>query len=386
VPKVASQPLAETLDALTREGELYERLDRGRPDGRPQSGARPGPPGRVRCYACGHRCLILDGLRGICQVRFNRGGTLMVPHGYAGAVHCDPIEKKPFFHALPGSLALTFGMLGCDYHCPYCQNWLTSQALRDPDAIVPPTRISAEELTSLARRQGAKIVASSYNEPLITSEWAAEVFRQARTAGLRTGYISNGNGTPEVLRYLRPWLDCYKVDLKSMSEKNYRALGGKLQNVLDTIRLLVELDFWVEIVTLIVPGFNDSAEELREAARFLASLSPDIPWHVTAFHRDYKMTDPEDTSAVALLRAADIGRQEGLRFVYAGNLPGMVGEWEDTRCPKCEAALIERSGFRVRAYRLTADGRCPECATPIPGIWEEATVPRDAGAPGATPR
>jgi len=362
MPKVASQPLADTLDALTREGELYERLDGN----------------RVRCYACGHRCLVLDGLRGICQVRFNRGGTLLVPHGYAGALQCDPIEKKPFFHAVPGSLALTFGMLGCDYHCPYCQNWLTSQALRDPEAVAPPTRISAEELVARARRQGARMVASSYNEPLITSEWAVEVFREAREAGFLTGYVSNGNGTPEALRYLRPWVDCYKVDLKSMSDRSYRELGGKLQNVLDTIRLLVELDFWVEIVTLIVPGFNDSDEELREAARFLAALSPDIPWHVTAFHKDYKMTDPDNTSALTLMRAAEIGRSEGLRFVYAGNLPGMVGDWEHTRCPTCATALIERSSFRVLAYRLTAEGRCPECATAIPGVWEGARVARGA--------
>jgi pyruvate formate lyase activating enzyme len=302
----------------------------------------------------------------------------MVHHGYVGALQCDPIEKKPFFHAAPGSLALTFGMLGCDYHCPYCQNWLTSQALRDPDAIAPPTRVSASELVGLARRHGARMVASSYNEPLITSEWAVEVFREARAAGFLTGYISNGNGTPEVLRYLRPWVDCYKVDLKSMSDKNYRELGGKLQNVIDTIRLLVELDFWVEIVTLIVPGFNDSDEELREAARFLASLSPDIPWHVTAFHKDYKLTDPDNTSAVKLLRAAEIGREEGLRYVYAGNLPGMVGEWEHTRCSNCGATLIERCGFRVVAYRLTDDGRCPECAAPIPGVWEGARIPRGA--------
>src|SRR3990172_818982 len=340
MPKVASQPLADTLDALTREGELYERLDEN----------------RVRCYACGHRCLILDGLRGVCQVRFNRGGTLMVPHGYVGALQCDPIEKKPFFHAVPGSLALTFGMLGCDYHCPYCQNWLTSQALRDPEAVAPPTRISAEELVGAARRQGARMVASSYNEPLITSEWAVEVFREARAAGFLTGYISNGNGTPEVLRYLRPWVDCYKVDLKSMSGKNYRELGGKLQSVLDSIRLLVELDFWVEIVTLIVPGFNDSDEELREAARFLASLSPDIPWHVTAFHQDYKMTGPPNTTAATLRRAAGIGRAAGLRHVYAGNLPGRVGDLEHTACHQCGRRLIARHGYLIQEYSLTPDG------------------------------
>ena len=206
MPKVASQPLADKLDALTREGELYERLE----------------DGRVRCFACGHRCTIPDGLCGICQVRFNRDGTLQVPHGYVGALQCDPIEKKPFFHVAPGSLALTFGMVGCDYHCPYCQNWRTSQALRNPAAVVPPREVPARELVRLAQDQGARMVASSYNEPLITSEWAVEVFREARAAGFLTGY-SNGNGTPEVLRYPRPWVDCYKVDLNSMPDKNYRS-------------------------------------------------------------------------------------------------------------------------------------------------------------------
>jgi pyruvate formate lyase activating enzyme len=179
-----------------------------------------------------------------------------------------------------------------------------------------------------------------------------------------------------VLSYLRPWVDCYKVDLKSMSPQNYRKLGGKLDHVLDTIRWLVELGFWVEVVTLVVPGFNDSDDELREAARFLAGVSPDIPWHVTAFHKDYKMTDPENTSAATLLRAAAIGREEGLRFVYAGNLPGFVDHWEDTRCPTCDATLIERYGFRIERNVLGPDGRCPACGTTVPGVWDERASSR----------
>ena len=345
--------LQEVLDELSRPGELY----------RPVNDV-------IECYACGHRCRMHDGQRGICQVRYNRGGTLYVPWGYVAALQVDPTEKKPFFHVLPGSHTLTFGMLGCDLRCSYCQNWLTSQALRDPAAGVLPRQMTPEEMVQLGLRYRAQCVASSYNEPLITSEWAVAVFRVARQRGLKTLYVSNGNATQEVLSYLRPWLDGYKVDLKTMNPKRYKLLGGKLESVLDTIRMAYEMGFWVEVVTLIVPHWNDSEEELREAARFIASVSPDIPWHVTAFHPDYKMTDRGRTQARTLIRAAEIGREEGLHFVYAGNLPGLVGPYENTYCPQCQHLLIERWGFQVRQNRLTEDGRCPQCQTPIPGIWQ----------------
>src|SRR3989442_1103670 len=207
--------LAQALDGRVREGELVER----RPDG------------AVRCFACGHRCLVKPGRRGICKVRFNKDGALQVPAGYVAALQCDPTEKKPFFHALPGSDTLTFGMLGCDFHCGYCQNWLTSQALRDDAAGVLPTDVTPDALVRLALGQGAKLVGSSYNEPLITAEWAVDVFKVARAEGLKTAFISNGNATPEVLDYIRPWTDCYKIDLKAMDDKRYRELGGVLQHV-----------------------------------------------------------------------------------------------------------------------------------------------------------
>ncbi|MEI6084307.1 MAG: radical SAM protein [Verrucomicrobiota bacterium] len=284
--------LAETLAGLTQAGELYEKL----------------PDQRVRCYACGHRCLILDGHDGICRVRFNREGTLFVPHGYFGGIQCDPIEKKPFFHVIPGTMALSFGMLGCDLHCGYCQNWLTSQTLRDPNSIAPATPMSAAEFCQLAVARGARTVTSTYNEPLITSEWAVEVFREARRCGLKTSFVSNGNGTEEVLDYLRPWVDFYKVDLKSFRNKAYRELGGKLENVLRTIHQLWQKGSWVEVVTLIVPGFNDSVEELRDMAKFLAGISPDIPWHCTAFHPDYKMPNHASTPGRTLVQACEVGR------------------------------------------------------------------------------
>ncbi len=343
---------------------------------------------RVRCVACGHRCLVLDGLDGICRVRHNRGGTLHVPRGYVAGLQVDPIEKKPFFHAFPGAVALSFGMLGCDFHCSYCQNWLTSQALRDDAALAPPRDTTAQELVGIAASRNAPVMVSTYNEPLITSEWAVEVFRRARAHGITCGYVSNGNATPEVLAYLRPWVDLYKVDLKSFRDKSYRALGGKLDNVLETIRNLHRLGFWVEIVTLLIPGFNDSREELEELTGFVASVSPDIPWHVTAFHKDYKMTDPENTTAADLIAAAEIGRTAGLRYIYCGNLPGRVGDWENTRCPGCSELLIERSGYRILSYNLGGEGHCPGCGETIAGFWgANWKIPeRDGGLAGRVPR
>ncbi len=545
--------LGETLDRLTLEGVLYEKLDNN----------------AVRCYACGHRCLIKEGKEGICHVRYNKGGVLYVPHGYVGALQIDPTEKKPFFHILPGSDTLTFGMLGCDLHCPYCfvgdtpvvtergllaladafnsaqrferthdaeiayptdlravaasgklqkvravfkhayrgqlvvirpydlpelrctpdhrvyatddvartpepipaqqltdrhylaiprqyaasspqlkeflileddllpslpnlarlasssvmnmvqeltarvvttqqfylvpiweiafveydgdvynmeveeehnylagfflvgncQNWLTSQTLRDKNAGVTPQIVTPQELVKIGRHYGAKLFGSSYNEPLITSEWAVEVFKVANANGFRSVFISNGNATPQALDYIRPHVVGYKIDLKSMNDKNYRKLGAEMNKILDGIKMVHERGFWLEIVTLTIPGFNDSDEELRDAAQFIAALSPDIPWHVTAFHKDYKMTDPDNTDAKILIRGCEIGVKAGLRYVYAGNLPGQVGPYENTYCPHCQELLIARWGYRILKDVLTGSGRCPRCDTAIPGIW-----------------
>jgi pyruvate formate lyase activating enzyme len=204
---------------------------------------------------------------------------------------------------------------------------------------------------------------------LITAEWAVAIFREAKAAGLATGFVSNGNATPEVLEYLRPWLDLYKADLKSFDDRRYHELGGRIGPILDSIRRIHEMGFWLEVVTLVVPGFNDSDAELRGIAEFLAGISPDIPWHVTAFHKDYKMAGPDNTPPETLLRAAGIGRAAGLHYVYAGNLPGATAGLEDTRCPGCGGALIERRGFRVLRNRLAAGGECPDCRAPIAGVW-----------------
>ena len=324
---------------------------------------------RIRCYACGHECPIPEGAAGVCKVRFVRDGRLHVPWGYVGGVQCDPIEKKPFFHAHPGALAYSFGMLGCDLHCAYCQNWVTSQALRDPGAVSAPVDATPRALVADAVRLGARVVVSTYNEPLITAEWGVAIFKEARAAGLLTGFVSNGNGTARVLDYIRPWIDLYKVDLKSFDDTRYRQLGGRLEPILFTIRRLHEMGVWLEIVTLLIPGFNDSPDELKGLTDFIASVSPDIPWHVTAFHKDYRMSDPDNTTPDMLLGAAAIAKVAGLRYVYAGNIPGRVGDLENTRCHTCSALLIERHGYLIRAYRVTANGTCPDCGASIPGRW-----------------
>ncbi len=550
----AQVSLESLLDTMTAGGVLYEKH----------------ADGALTCYSCGHRCLIKPGRRGICKVRYNQDGELRVPWGYVGALQCDPTEKKPFFHVYPGSDTLTFGMLGCDMHCPYCfppgtmietdhgplpierlfnlgqrfvqtetgeaahpaalrtmdgsghwrrvvqvfkhhftgtltvirpyqlpdlrctpdhgvyaavdpalppekieagqltrqhflavprqyavasenlaslvagasrqswfgrgtpkavttpdfylvpirdmatapydgevynlevegehnylansllvancQNWVTSQALRDPASELAgawPQPVTPQQLVELALKQGAQLVGSSYNEPLITSEWAVSVFKEAAAAGLKCAFISNGNATREVLEYIRPHVSAYKIDLKTMSDRNYRRLGAVLDHVLDGVRMVHELGFWLEIVTLIVPGFNDSTQELTDAARFLAGLSPDIPWHVTAFHQDYHMTDPDDTTAATLIRAAEIGQEAGLRYVYAGNLPGQVGDYEHTFCPNCHTRVIERYGYVILDYQLTPQGGCPKCGTRLAGIWTDRPEQVRRHGPGA---
>lgn len=351
--------LTEILDELTAAGKLFEKLE----------------DDAVRCHACAHHCRIRSGKRGVCQVRFNQGGELRVPWGYVAGAQTDPIEKKPFAHFLPGSDAMTFGMLGCNLHCSFCQNWLSSQTLREPASsrsINYIEEVSPEQVVSFARRTGAQIIASSYNEPLITTEWALDIFRLANDAGIKCVYVSNGYASPEVLEYLRPHLAGFKIDLKSMRDENYRALGGRLQPVLDTIKRAQEMGLWVEVVTLVVPGFNDSPEELWEAARFLYSVSPDIPWHVTAFHPDFKMSDRRRTPASSLQQAAEIGQEANLNYVYAGNLPGRVGSLEDTFCPSCQTRLIQRRGYIVQDYKITAQGNCPKCAAKIAGVWTDS--------------
>lgn len=359
--------LQDILDRMVTTSELAETLDNE----------------SVRCLACAHRCRIKPGQRGICKIRFNQSGRLMVPWGYVSSLQVDPIEKKPFYHFMAGTNALTFGMLGCNLHCGYCQNWLTSQALREKDAehLADYLRkITPEILVEYGVQYGADVVASSYNEPLITSEWARDIFELAGKSGLKQVYVSNGFATTEVLDFLGPNLQGFKVDLKTMQPDHYRELGGGLQPVLDSISSAHGSGLWVEIVTLLVPGFNDSDSELKDMASFIHSVSPEIPWHVTAFRPDYKMLDKPRTSHNQIIRAVQIGYEQGLQYVYGGNMPGSLGRFEHTSCHHCQAMLIKRRGFSIQDYKITPDGLCPECGEKIPGVWS-ASPPKTKGFP-----
>lgn len=347
------QTLADRLLSLSFPGELCSTVEKD----------------RIICHACSHRCAIPSGGSGICRVRSNEKGILRVPHGWVNGIGVDPMEKKPFYHVLPGARTLSFGMLGCNFKCDFCQNWPTSQALKDPDAGGIIREVSAHALAGLCADEGAPVITSTYNEPVISAEWAVAVFKEARSRGIRTAFVSNGYATREAVEYLGPWLDFWKVDLKTMNPGNYRkTCGGDLSHVLDTISLLKERGHWVEVVTLVVPGFNDSAGELRDAAGFIASLSRQIPWHVTAFRGEYRLAGREGTPAETLLRACEAGKEAGLDYVYAGNIPGHLGSWENTWCPSCGTKLVERVGFSVLDNALNG-GNCPKCGLKIPGVW-----------------
>lgn len=345
--------LHDVIQDLVKESPLVERLT----------------DGALHCLACGHRCRIEPDHSGVCKLRHNRGGKLMVPWGYTAGRQIDPIEKKPFYHFVPDSKAYSFGMMGCNFHCSFCQNWISSQAIREGRTNMPVLEISEQQIVEEAVRNGCRSIVSTYNEPLVTSEWSCRIFELAREKGLLTGYVSNGYGSPEVLEFLSPHLDAYKIDLKSFRDAEYRKLGGKLDVVLDTIKDVHNRGIWMELVTLLIPNMNDSTDELTEMAEFIKSISADIPWHITAFHPDYKMTDRRATKASDLQHAAGIGRKVGLNFVYCGNRPGSVGNTENTYCPNCKELLVERRQFNVLCNRITDAGLCPACSHLIPGIW-----------------
>ena len=336
-----------------REGDLYEKLDRD----------------RVRCYACGHCCPIPEGQPGVCKVRYNHGGTLYVPWGYVGGVQCDPIEKKPFFHAYPGALAYSFGMLGCDLHCGYCQNWVTSQALRDPNAVSAPLQATPEALVQDAVRQGAKVLVSTYNEPLITSEWAVAVFKEARRPASSQGLFRTATARQRCWNIFVRGSIFTRLTSRVSTIAITHQLGGRIGPILETIRTLHQMGVWLEVVTLLIPGFNDSEDELKGLTDFLAGVSPDIPWHVTAFHKDYKMDDPENTRPHDLLRAAEIGKKAGLRYVVCRKSPWQCGWPGRHALPSVQRNLDPAPGLFRAGVPRDIRRACPSCKTAIPGRW-----------------
>jgi pyruvate formate lyase activating enzyme len=321
----------------------------------------------VQCYLCAHQCLIAHDKRGICGVRENRKGTLYsLVYGKSIAENVDPIEKKPLFHFLPGTQSFSIASVGCNFRCLHCQNHDISQMPRNRD-IVMGKNLSPEQIVTRAKETGCKSISYTYTEPTIYFEYALETAKRASQEGLKNVFVTNGYITEEPLREIAPFLDAANIDLKSFTEGFYKKIcGAKLQPVLDAIKLYRKLNIWIEITTLIIPTHNDSPHELEQIADFIRDLGADIPWHVTAYHPMYRLTDQPRTSSSVLNLAREIGIRAGLRYVYTGNVPGENGE--NTYCYNCGELLIERSGFSIGKYRVK-NSRCPACEKQIDGVW-----------------
>jgi pyruvate formate lyase activating enzyme len=325
--------------------------------------------GSVRCRTCAHQCLIAPGKRGICGVMENREGVLFsLVYGRAAAVHVDPIEKKPLFHFLPASTSLSMSTVGCNMHCFNCQNADISQMPREQGRISGES-VSPEALVDSALRSKCASISYTYTEPSVYWDYAFDIASLARERGIKNVFVTNGYFSKESLDAIAPLMDAANVDLKSFRDGTYaRVCGARLQPVLDTITEMRKRGVWIEITTLLIPGLNDSDGELKDSASFIFALDPDLPWHISRFHPTYRMQDRPPTPAGSVKKARSIGLDAGLRFVYAGNMPG--DESENTFCWKCGRLLVERFGFQVSRNDLPADGRCPQCGTKIAGIWK----------------
>ncbi|MBW2617869.1 MAG: AmmeMemoRadiSam system radical SAM enzyme [Deltaproteobacteria bacterium] len=323
---------------------------------------------QVQCRLCAHYCLIKPGGRGVCTVRENREGILYsLVYNRPIAQHIDPIEKKPLFHFLPGSLSYSIATVGCNFRCRFCQNANISQMPRDEKRIVGQ-EVSAEEVVAEAKAHGCASISYTYTEPTIFGEYVYDIATLARQAGIKNVLVTNGYQSPEAREKLGPIIDAANVDLKSFKESFYKEqCGAKLAPVLETLTSFKEQGVWIEVTTLIIPGLNDSPVELKEIAGFIASrLGAETPWHISRFHPDYRLTDRPGTPVATLERAAQIGRAAGLKYVYLGNAPGAGGE--TTCCPGCGARLIDRLGFTISLNRVP-EGTCPECGARVDGVF-----------------
>ena len=321
---------------------------------------------KVSCFLCSHHCLIADGKLGICSVRENRGGILYT-HSYGRLVaqHVDPIEKKPLYHFLPGSTSFSIAAAGCNFQCGFCHNWQISQIKEARNLGLQSEEVKPEEIVKQAKRSGSKSISYTYTEPTIFFEYAQDVGQMAKEQGFYNVFVTNGFMTGEMIHMARPWLDAANIDLKSFNDAFYRKLcKGRLEPVLKSIELMKKLGIWVEVTTLVVPGENDSAEEFKKIAEFLAGIDPAIPWHISRFYPQYQMEGVSSTPMATLNRAYDIGKGSGLRYVYLGNV---MGKGSDTECPQCGQVLIERVGYTIRKQKIK-EGRCPHCQSPVDGV------------------
>jgi pyruvate formate lyase activating enzyme len=334
------------------EAMLYEKLD-GQ---------------KVRCHLCGHECVIAAGEYGVCRVRENVAGVLRThSYGVLVAMNVDPIEKKPLFHFLPGTQSVSVAAAGCNFQCEFCQNWQISQSPRTGGGRGGQA-VSPEQVVTAAANYDCASISYTYTEPTVFFEFAYDTAKLARARGIGNCFVSNGFLTPRAVETIAPYLDAINVDLKAFRDETYRRImKARLEPVLTCLKALLAAGIWVEVTTLVVPGMNDSPEELRDIAEFIASsLGPGVPWHVSRFHADYKMDHTPSTPIETLELACRLGREAGLRFVYCGNVPGAADE--STRCPACGTMLIERMGYFIRRNDL-ADGRCPKCGETIEGVW-----------------
>ena len=323
---------------------------------------------KVRCLLCNHHCIIGNGKKGICNVRENQSGTLVsLVYGKVIARHCDPIEKKPLFHFLPGSRSYSIATVGCNLSCLFCQNADISQMPSDHKRIMGED-MTPEQLVREAVQTHSATISYTYTEPTIYFELALDTARLAVSKGLKNVFVSNGYMTEQCLQEIFPDLHAANVDLKAFSEKFYKEqCGARLEPVLNTLKIMKELGIWLEVTTLLIPGLNDSEDELRKLADYLVSLDANIPWHISRFHPTYRLTDIHSTPPKVIHRAREIGIEAGLRYVYTGNLPGDEGE--KTYCHNCGDLLIDRHGFFIHKNRIK-NHSCPNCNARIPGVWQ----------------
>lgn len=323
----------------------------------------------VSCYLCNHRCRIAPKKFGVCGVRQNQEGILKtLVYGEVIAAHVDPIEKKPLYHYLPGSLAFSVATVGCNFRCPFCQNWQISQSNKKNGVNIAGDSYLPSDIVMAAQRQGCKSISYTYTEPTIFYEFAYDTARLAKEAGLGNSFVTNGYMTSEALKEIQPFLDAANVDLKAFNEDFYRKMcGAHLQPVLDSIAIMKELGIWVEVTTLIIPGQNDDLGELKGLVEFIAGIDQDIPWHISRYHPDYQYSDSPATPIETLRKAFRIGKEAGLHYIYIGNV---IGESEATLCPECGKVLIQRSGYHTSKSKIK-NSRCEYCSALISGIFDK---------------
>ncbi len=318
----------------------------------------PENKGAARCRLCSHRCRIPESGRGVCRVRVNDAGKLYtLNYGRAVSAGCDPVEKKPLYHFLPGTLTYSVAAAGCNFRCGFCQNWEISQS-DGSDLLSGSLNLSPEKIVSKAISSGAQSISYTYSEPTVFFEYALDTAREGSREGLKNIFVTNGFMTPEALEMITPFLDAASVDLKFFSDNSYRDIcGGRLEPVLNTLRIMKESGIRLEVTTLIIPELNDSESELSDISGFIAGLGPEVPWHISRFFPCYRFTDSPPTPSETVKKAADIGARAGLRYVYPGNV-----SWDtDTRCPGCGASVIRRTGYSVSEIKINPEGRCMLC-------------------------